>query len=178
MGFIHPAFSQVSREGIYSRYLNCICKWKLFDAVKFDYPQKKVTMIRETKRQNVKPNFAILDFHPIINYKVKGEIISGLVDTGSPLIYLFSSKRWDPQQERVVRSVEKISGNYKYTAKYYEFPLFFPEGLDGNYQIQILPKRPLPHRFEKDSVLGNDIWLDKTLVIDFKNRLVRFEKEE
>lgn len=163
------------RIGLKGEIILGLTEMMMFDVIKFDYPQKKFTFIRQAQKKDSKPNFAILDFLPVINYEVRDKTISGIIDTGSPITYLFVSEQWDPQKEHKVRSIEKSWGEYKYTVNYYSFPISFSNCINGVYEILIMPNRNPPHRFKKESLLGNDIWSDKILMIDFKNNRVCFE---
>jgi hypothetical protein len=163
------------RMGLKGEMILGFTEMMMFDVVKLDYPGKKFTLIRHFQKKNQRPNFAILDFLPIINYQVRGETISGFVDTGSPITYLYTSQRWDPAKEQVVRSVEQSWGEYKFTVNYYKFVISFADCLNGEYEIQIMDYRGPVHRFNEESLLGNDIWSNKVLVIDFKNNRICFE---
>jgi len=163
------------KMGLKGEMILGLTEMMMFDVVKLDYPRKKFTVIRHSQNKHLQPNFAILDFLPIINYQVREETISGFIDTGSPITYLFTSEKFDPTKEQAIRSIEKSWGEYKFTVNYYKLPLSFTDCLNGEYEIQIMDYRGPAKRFEQESLLGNDIWLDKTLVIDFKNNRICFE---
>jgi len=146
----------------------------MFDIVKFDYPNKKFTMIRKCEKKDSKPNFALLELKPIISYNIRNETTSGLLDTGSPYSYLYS-ERWDANKEKKIRTVEKSVGGYKFKVNYYEIPISFSGGIKGDFEITIHPNR-LTSRHKMESVLGVDILGNKILTIDFKNRIISFEE--
>ena len=146
----------------------------MFDIVKFDYPNKKFTMIKKGEKEDSKPNFAILDLKPIISYHIRNETTSGLLDTGSPYSYLYS-ERWDANKEKKIRTVNKSVGGYKFKVNYYKIPISFSGGLKGDFEIAIHPNR-LKGRHKTESLLGIDIWENKILTIDFKNRIISFKE--
>jgi len=163
------------RMGLKGEMIFGLTEMMMFDVVKLDYPGKKFILIRRSLRKNLLPNFAVLDFLPVINYQVRGETISGFIDTGSPITYLFTSEKFDPAKQQATRSIEKSWGEYKFTVNYYKLPLSFAGCLSGDYEIQIMDYRGPENRFEEESILGNDIWSDKVLVIDFRNNRICFE---
>ena len=147
----------------------------LFDTVKFDYPGRKLVLIGKGTPKEDRPNFALLDFQPLIQYQIGNEKITGLIDTGAPFSYIFQSKRWDPDKEEVSRTINAGSGEDRVTFRLHEFPLSFPPCLEGRFELQILPKQERINRFQPESLLAPDIWSDKVLVIDFLNRILCFE---
>jgi predicted aspartyl protease len=146
----------------------------MFDIVQFDYPNKKFSMIRKTEKKDIKPNFALVDLKPIISYNIRNEVASAIFDTGSPYTYLYAA-HWDANKEKKIRSEDQSFGKYKFKVDYYKIPLSLSGGIQDEFEITIHTNRNPPNRFVTTSLLGNDIWLDKKVVIDFKNRLINFE---
>ena len=93
----------------------------LFQKVEFDYQNKLFNAYKTIEKQDITPNFIIIENTPVTRFKIERTNVIGVIDTGSPFTYLFKSEKWNPNNFNPSREKEKEWGNYKYTQKYYDF---------------------------------------------------------
>ena len=82
------------------------------------------------------------------------------------------SGREQPSNERANRRGNV--GAETYTRQLYRYRVQLPGGLQRDIDLSIAPDTTPAHRFKYEALLGNNLWDDKAMTIDFVNRRLEF----
>lgn len=148
-----------------------------FASITFDFGQGRFVMRRDSTGTPGAPNFAIMDLKIVVEFQLDGEPITGFIDTGSPWTRLFLSERWNPKSAKGKKSRE-ISWNVgadTYTRQLFRYRVQLPGGLQREIDLSIVPDDTPEHRFGYEALLGNNLWANKAMTIDFVSRRLEFK---
>jgi predicted aspartyl protease len=148
-----------------------------FQKIEFDYQNKLFNAYKTIEKQDITPNFFIIENTPVTRFKIGKTNVIGLIDTGSPFTYLFKSDKWNPNNFNPSREEEKEWGDYKYTQKYYDFDVSSNLCWNGKTEFMIWENRNPPTKFHNQCIIGNSIWKNGKLSLDFLNNYACFNKE-
>lgn len=142
----------------------------LFDKIEFDYLNGKFIGFTGLEPSDaIQPNFHILGLTPVTNIKLNDKEVIAFIDTGSPYTYVYQSDIFDADKMEPSKTIEKEFQGYKYTEKYFPFKVQSSICWNGEFEIKIRSNRNSPSEYKKDILIGNETWLDGSLILDFQN---------
>ena len=150
----------------------------LFDQVEFDYAEQQfIASLIEDRSAELRPNFHLLGLTPVTSVALSGERVNAFIDTGSPSTYIYESERFNAGDREPSKTVEKEFRGYAYTDKYYAFAVKSGVCWNGQMDLKIRASRNTDPEYKKDLLIGNETWLEGSLLLDFKHNYCCFQTD-